>query len=98
MTLREWLDLTDSERAACQKEWSPYEDGYWHDLATEAAAKLRTEIAHNAHVRDVTSGVYHGGTLIIGVVNDLAYPGKLDLPSYYLGFPLLQFCGGNEPT
>jgi hypothetical protein len=91
-----WLALSDSERLKLQQTWNAYGDGYWHELASEAAARLRSEIGALPHVRDINFGVYHGGTLIFGVVTDLIHPEKLDLPSYYLGFPVLQFCGGGR--
>lgn len=96
MGIQEWLALSNSERLERQKEWSVYEGGYWHDLVAEAAARLRSEIGQLPHVREINHGVYHGGTLILGVVTDLVYPEKLELPSYYLGFPVLQFCGGGR--
>ena len=91
MLFTDWLILSDSERAEVQEQWEPYKDGYWHDLVAAAAERLRTEIGQLPHVKDINHGTYHGGTLIIGVVNDLAYPERLNLPSYHLGFPLLQF-------
>jgi hypothetical protein len=84
-----------SERIDAQKKWEPYIEGYWHDLVAAAAERLRAEIGQMPHVRDINHGTYHGGTLIIGVASDLSYPGKLDLPSHYLGIPLLQFCAGS---
>lgn len=92
MNFEEWLALSDSERLASQAEWQPYVDGYWHELVAEAANRLRTDIGYLPHVLDINFGVYHGGTLILGVVTDLKYPQVLELPSSYLGFPLMQFC------
>jgi hypothetical protein len=97
MTFDHWLALSNAERLKLQESWSPYEDGYWHKLAEEAAARLRAEIGNLPHVRDIHFGTYHGGTLILGITTDLPVPERLELPSYYLGFPVLQFCGGGRP-
>jgi hypothetical protein len=97
MTIDQWLALSSAERSKLQESWNPYGDGYWHKLAEEAASLLRAEVGHLPHVRDITFGTYHGGTLILGIATDLHFPERLELPSYFLGFPVLQFCGGGRP-
>ena len=91
MRFEEWLALSDSARLEAQKDWLPYQQGYWTDLLSQAATRFREETAGLPHLVDVNYGTYHGGTLIIGVVTDLPLSERLDLPAYYLGFPLLQF-------
>lgn len=98
MLFQEWLALSDSERLERQKEWRPYEDGYWQKLLAEAAARFRTEFGTLPHVVDFNYGVYHGGTLILGVVTDLPLSQRVAIPSYYLGFPVLQFHKGLAPS
>jgi hypothetical protein len=98
MQFHDWVTLSDTQRIEAQRKWEPYKEGYWHALVAAAAAQLRTEIGQMPHVLEINHGTYHGGTLIIGVVNELSYPAKLALPSYYLGIPLLQFSSGSVPN
>jgi hypothetical protein len=91
MQFQEWLLLSDSARGECQKIWNTYGEGYWHRLLEEAANRFREEFAWTLHVLEINHGIYHGGTLIIGVVTDLPYPQRLELPVYYVGFPVMQF-------
>jgi hypothetical protein len=94
----QWLTLSETEKQAEQACWNPYREGYWHDLLSEAAKRFEAEFASVTHVRDVHSGTYHGGELIIGVSTDLPYPQTITLPDSYLGFRVMQFCGGTpEP-
>jgi hypothetical protein len=96
MHFEEWVALSDSARVEIQKDWNPYAEGYWTDLLAQAAARFRGEFGHLPHLVDVAHGVYHGGTLIIGVVTDLPLAQRLDLPSSYLGFRLMQFWKGTQ--
>jgi hypothetical protein len=88
---QEWLALSDSARVECQKIWNTYGEGYWHELLEEAANRFRSEFGRTPHVLETNHGVYHGGTLIIGVVTDLPYPKRVEIPAYYVGFPVMQF-------
>jgi hypothetical protein len=90
----QWLTLSETEKQAEQACWNPYREGYWHDLLSEAAKRVEAEFASVTHVRDVHSGAYHSGELIIGVFTDLPYPQTITLPDSYLGFCVMQFCGG----
>jgi len=67
----EWLSLSESEQEQLQKEWNPYEEGYWHTLRAMAERRFRDEFGANPHILDVHGGIYHGGILIIGVTLDL---------------------------
>jgi hypothetical protein len=91
MLFQEWLALSDAERLEDQKRWRPNEDGYWQTLLREAAARFRCEFSTLPHVVDFNYGMYHGGTLILGVVTDLPVSQRVEVPSNYLGFPVLQF-------
>jgi hypothetical protein len=92
MTFEEWLALSDDERNRLQTKWNPYGDGYWHALLAQAQEKFRQEFGRAPHVVGIHGGIYHGGTLIIGVTLDLPYPIRSeDIPSRYLGFRVMQF-------
>ena len=94
MTFDRWLSLSDAERLADQQRWNTYGEGYWHTLLAEAATRFEAEFAAVPHVRDIHHGTYHGGDLIIGVTTDLPYPQTITLPDSFLGFRVMQFCGG----
>jgi hypothetical protein len=92
----QWLKLSEAEKQAEQARWNAYGNGYWHDLLSEAAKRFEAEFKPLAHVRDIHSGTCHGGELIIGVSTDLPYPQTITLPDSYLGFRVMQFCGGSR--
>ena len=92
MNFEEWLSLSDDERDRIQQTWNPYGDGYWPHLLASAEERFRQEFGHAPHVVGITSGVYHGGTLIIGVTLDLPLAVRSEqIPSRYLGFHVQQF-------
>jgi hypothetical protein len=43
MDFAEWLSLSEAEREAEKRTWYPFEPGYWHSLAVEAAARFNAE-------------------------------------------------------
>jgi hypothetical protein len=96
VTFDEWLQLSDAERESIKASWGArvYEDGYWHSLVEQAAQRFSDAYASARHVRRVFHSLYHGGELVIGVQTDLEYPRKLRLPESYLGFRVVQACGG----
>jgi hypothetical protein len=94
----QWVSLSDAEKRAKQADWNVYGEGYWHGLLAAAAKRFEVEWASVAHVRDIRHGTYHGGELIIGVTTDLAYPETITLPESFLGFRVMQFCGGTPET
>ena len=90
-TLDQWIDMSPADRKRFRRSWDPYADGYWHRLLEEAARRFDSETMPHPLVERIHSGVYHGGTLIIGVTTTLPYPEKLDLPRKFADFPVLQF-------
>ena len=84
--------FSEEEQKRIQATWNPYADGYWAKLLKQAEEKFRLEFESKSHVVGVTSGTYHGGTLIIGVTLDLSCGERSkEIPSKYAGFHLQQF-------
>ncbi len=91
MNFAKWVSLSESEREAEKRAWHPYEPGYWHSLATEAAARFNVEFGSRAHVAKVFKSLYHARELIVAVQTDLSPAKKIRLPASYFGFRVLQF-------
>ena len=91
MTFAEWLSLSEAEREAEKRTWLPFEPGYWHSLAVEAAARFNAEFGSNPHITRVFKSLYHVRELIVAVQTDLSPEKKAELPPSYLGFRVLQF-------
>jgi anti-sigma B factor antagonist len=91
MTFSEWLSLSEAERKAEKRNWYPFEPGYWHSLAVEAAARFSAEFGSKPHVTKVFKSLYRARELIVAVQTDLSPPKEVDLPRSYLGFKVLQF-------
>ena len=91
MTFAKWLSLSDAEREAEKRSWYPFEPGYWHSLAAEAAARFKAEFGSKPHVTGVFKSLHHARELIVAVQTDLSPTRELDLPPSYLGFRVLQF-------
>lgn len=91
MTFARWISLSDTEREAEKLTWRPFEPGYWHSLATEAAARFNTEFGSKRHVTKVFKSLYHVRELIVAVQTDSSSGKSVKLPSSYLGFRVLQF-------
>ena len=88
MTFFRWQSLSETEREAEKSNWLPFEPGYWHSLAVEAAARFRREFGSKRHVRRVCKSLYRARELIVAVQTDSE---KVELPSSYLGFRVMQF-------
>ena len=91
MTFAKWLSLSEEEREAEKRTWLPFEPGYWHSLAGEAAARFNAEFGSKPHITKVFKSLYHIRELIVAVQTDLSREKKVDLPLSYLGFRVLQF-------
>jgi anti-sigma B factor antagonist len=91
MTFAKWLSLSEAEREAEKRTWRPFEPGYWHSLAVEAAARFRAEFGSKPHFIRVFKSLYHARELIIAVETDSSPQKKIKLPPAYLGFRVLQF-------
>jgi anti-sigma B factor antagonist len=91
MTLAEWLSLSETERETEKRHWQPFETGYWHTIAVEAAARSAAEFGSKRHVTRVFKSLYHARELIIAVQTDLAPPREVELPKSYLGIEVMQF-------
>ena len=91
MTLARWLSLSDDEREAEKRGWRPFEPGYWHSIATEAAARFNAEFASERHVTKVFKSLYHARELIVAVQTNSSSGESVKLPTSYLGFRVLQF-------
>ena len=91
MTFARWLSLSDAEREDEKRHWFPFEPGYWHTLAVEAAARFNAEFGSKPHVTKVFKSLYRARELIVAVQTDLPSPRNVDLPRSYLGFRVLQF-------
>jgi anti-sigma B factor antagonist len=91
MIFAEWISLSEAEREAEKRSWHPFEPGYWHSLAVEAAARFSAEFGSKPHVTRVFKSLYHARELIVAVQTDLSPPKKVGLPPSYLGFRVLQF-------
>jgi|SRR4030095_3583206 anti-anti-sigma factor len=91
MTFAKWLSLSDAEREAEKRGWYPFEPGYWHSLASEAAAQFSAEFEATPHVTKVFKSLHRARELIVAVQTDLSPEKKLDLPQSYLGFKVIQF-------
>jgi len=88
MTFSRWRSLSETERDAEKSSWLPFEPGYWHSLAVEAAARFRREFGSKRHVTRVCKSLYRARELIVAVQTDSE---KVELPSTYLGFRVMQF-------
>ena len=91
MTFAKWISLSEAEREAEKRNWRPFEPGYWHSLATEAAARFKAEFGSKAHVTKVFKSLYHARELIVAVQTDSSSAKKVTVPPSYLGFRVLQF-------
>ena len=91
MTFAKWLSLSEAEREAEKRTWLPFEPGYWHSLAVEAAARFNAEFGSNPHITRVFKSLYHVRELIVAVQTVLSSEKKAKLPPSYLGFRVLQF-------
>jgi len=91
MTFAKWLSLSDAEREAEKRSWYPFEPGYWHSLASEAAARFSAEFGSKPHVTKVFKSLHRARELIVAVQTDLSTTRKVDLPQSYLGFKVMQF-------
>ena len=91
MTFAKWLSLSEEEREAEKRSWYPFEPGYWHSLAVEAAARFSAEFGSKRHVTRVFKSLYHARELIVAVQTDVSPGKKVKLPESYLGFKIMQF-------
>ena len=91
MTFAEWLSLSEEEREAEKRTWLPFEPGYWHSLAEEAAARFNAEFGSKPHITRVFKSLYRIRELIVAVQTDLSPDKKANLPPSYVGFRVLQF-------
>ena len=91
MTFTKWLALSEAEREAEKRNWYPFEPGYWHSLAAEAAARFNAEFASKPHVTRVFKSLYRAREFIVAVQTDSSPAKELELPPSYLGFRVLQF-------
>lgn len=91
MTFAKWLSLSEEDREAEKRSWYPFEPGYWHSLAVEAAARFRAEFGSKPHVTGVFKSLYHARELIVAVQTDVSPENELELPQSYLGFTVMQF-------
>ncbi len=89
MTFAKWLSLSEAEREAEKRTWRPFEPGYWHSLAAEAAARFNAEFGSKPHITRVFKSLYHVREFIVAVQTDSEKKAKL--PPSYLGFRVLQF-------
>lgn len=91
MTFTKWLSLSEAERETEKRRWRPFDPGYWHSLAVEAAARFNAEFRSTPHIVKVFKSLYRARELIVAVQTDLAPGKKIKLPETYLGFTVLQF-------
>src|SRR5437868_10051862 len=91
MTFAKWLSLSETEREAEKRSWFPFEPGYWHSLASEAAARFSAEFGSKPHVTKVFKSLHRARELIVAVQTDLSPIKDLELPRSYLGFKVMQF-------
>jgi anti-sigma B factor antagonist len=91
MTFAKWLSLSEAEREAEKRTWYPFEPGYWHSLAVEAAARFSAEFGSKPHITRVFKSLYKARELIVAVQTDLSPARKVKLPPSYFGFRVLQF-------
>jgi len=91
MIFAKWLSISEAEREAEKRSWHPFEPGYWHSLAVEAAARFNAEFGSKPHVTKVFKSLYHARELIVAVQTNLSAAKKAKLPPSYLGFRVLQF-------
>ena len=91
MIFAKWLSLSETEREAEKRTWHPFEPGYWHSLAVEAAARFNAEFGSKPHVTRVFKSLYRAREFIVAVQTDSSPAKKAKLPPSYLGFRVLQF-------
>jgi anti-sigma B factor antagonist len=91
MNFADWLSLSDAERETEKRHWQPFEAGYWHSIAVEAAARFAEEFGSTRHITGVFKSLYHARELIVAVQTDLSPPDEVKLPKSYLGFKVMQF-------
>jgi hypothetical protein len=93
MTFNEWISLSDAERESERHNWHVFEPGYWHAIASEAAARFAAEFGATPHVRRIFKSLYHADELIVAVQTDVSPQDSVPLPESYAGFRVLQFAG-----
>lgn len=91
MTFTEWLSLSERERDIARRDWQPFEQGYWHTIADQAAARFAAEFKSSRHVVKVFKSLYRARELIVAVQTNLDPGKKASLPESYLGFRVVQF-------
>src|SRR5437660_2827388 len=84
MTFAKWLSLSETEREAERRTWRPFEPGYWHSLAVEAAARFSVEFGSKPHITRVFKSLYHAREFIVAVQTDLSRENKAKLPQFSL--------------
>ena len=93
MTFNEWLPLSETDRDVERRNWHVFEPGYWHALASEAAARFAAEFGTSPGVERVCKSLYRADELIVAVQTAAAAGKTLPLPETYLGFRVMQFAG-----
>jgi hypothetical protein len=92
ITFEKWLSLSEEEQKKIEATWNPNANGYWQNLLTQATEKFKKEFSSLSQIVGVTSGMYHGGTLIIGVTLNLPLGERpKEIPSRFAGFHVQQF-------
>lgn len=91
MTFAKWVSLSETEQENEKRHWHPFEPGYWHSLATEAAARFNAEFGSKAHITKVFKSLYHARELIVAVQTSSSSNKKIKLPASYHGFGVMQF-------
>lgn len=85
ITLEYWLKNSDKERRIISSKWDVYKnDGA--EIIRVVCDKFKEEYAGNKYIKDIHSGVYHGGDWVIGVTIQWRGRNKIKLPKIYKGF------------
>jgi hypothetical protein len=91
MTFNEWISLPETGRDSERSSWHVFEPGYWHAIASEAAARFAAEFGRKPHVQRVCKSLYRAEELIIAVQTDVSPQESVALPESYAGFRVIQF-------
>ena len=87
LTYEHWLEMNDKERARVVASWNPYA-GEGAEILTEAVERFKQRYGGRKGIKDIYSGLYHGGQYAIGVT--LASTAQVRLPKRFSGFPVIK--------
>ena len=82
-----WLTMSDEERSDLIHSWNPYE-GEGSAILKQSFEKFKKIYGGIKGIQNLHCGLYHGGSLIIGVTTKKGH--HVRLPKIFEGFPVIK--------